>query len=168
MVKASNKSNKPSTALHKVPERTAAEQLRADVLAVADEVFDRYVWGESFQAIADSLPFEIQGWKLRQILMDSTETGERYATVGIERAHNLVDAALDYGRRAAAIGDSSGLKVAIDTNLKIAAKLNAAEYGDKSKLELTGEGGGPVKLLAMTDEELMKIAAQGLKEEMKK
>jgi hypothetical protein len=164
--KESNK--RPGTALHKVPERTAAEQLKADVLACADEVFDRYVWGESFQAIADSLPFEIQGWKLRQILMDSKETHERYATVGIERAHNLVDAALDYGRRAAAIGDASGLKVAIDTNLKVAAKLNAVDYGDKSKVELTGENGGPVKLLAMTDEELMKIAAQGLKEELKK
>jgi hypothetical protein len=161
-------SKRPGTALHKVPERTAAEQLKADVLACADEVFDRYVWGESFQAIADSLPFEIQGWKLRQILMDSKETHERYATVGIERAHNLVDAALDYGRRAAAIGDASGLKVAIDTNLKVAAKLNAVDYGDKSKVELTGENGGPVKLLAMTDEELMKIAAQGLKEELKK
>lgn len=156
------------TALHKVPERTAAEQLRADVLAVADTVFDRYVWGESFQAIADTLPFKIQGWRLRQILMDSKETSERYATVGIERAHNLVDAALDYGRQAAAIGDASGLKVAIDTNLKVAAKLNAADYGDKSKVELTGENGGPVKLLAMTDEELMKIAAQGLKQELKK
>ncbi len=167
-MKSSSKSNKPGKALHKVPERTAAEQLRADVLAVADTVFDRYVWGESFQAIADSLPFEIQGWKLRQILMDSKETSERYATVGIERAHNLVDAALDYGRRAAAIGDASGFKVAIDTNLKVAAKLNASDYGDKSKVELTGAGGGPVKLLAMTDEELMKIAAQGLKEELKK
>lgn len=159
---------KPSTALHKVPERTAAEQLRADVLAVAEVVFDRYVWGESFQAIADSLPFKVQGWKLRQILMDSKETREQYAMAGIERAHNLVDAALDYGSAAAKLKTEAGLKVAIDVNLKVAAKLNASDYGDKSKVELTGAGGGPVKLLAMTDEELMKIAAQGLKEELKK
>jgi hypothetical protein len=43
--------------------------------------------------------------------------------------------------------------------------LHAAAYGDKSKLELTGANGGPVKLLAMTDEELMKIAAQAVKEQ---
>lgn len=161
------KDNRLGTALHKLPERTAAEQLKADVLAVADEVFDRYVWGESFQAIADSMPFKVPGWKLRQILMDSDETCEQYAMAGIERAHNLVDAALDYGRKAAAIGDASGLKAAIDTNLKVAAKLHASAYGDKSKVELTGANGGPVKLLAMTDEELLKIAAQAAKEQAK-
>lgn len=155
-----NKQQKrPGTALHKIPERTAAEQLKIDVLAVADEVFDRYVWGESFQAIADSLPFQVAGWKLRQILLESEETRETYANISILRSHNLVDAALDYGRQAAALGDAAGLKAAIDTNLKIAAKLNAA-YNDKASLELTGAGGGPVKLLAMTDEDLMKIAAQ--------
>ena len=157
------KDNRLGTALHKLPERTAAEQLKADVLAVADTVFDRYVWGESFQAIADSLPFAVTGWKLRQILMESDETAETYANANILRSHNLIDAALDYGRQAAAIGDASGLKVAIDTNMKIAAKINAA-YSEKSKVELTGEGGGPVKLLAMTDEELLKVAAQGMKE----
>lgn len=160
------KDKRLGTALHKLPERTAAEQLRADVLSVADEVFDRYVWGESFQSIADSLPFKISGWKLRQILMDSDETAEQYAMSGIERAHNLVDAALDYGRQAAAIGDASGLKAAIDTNLKVAAKLHASAYGDKTKVEHTGQNGGPIKLLALTDEELLKIAAQGVKETM--
>lgn len=155
------------TALHKQPERTAAEQLKADVLAVADEVFDRYAWGESFQQIADTLPFQVQGWKLRNILMSADETADRYATVGIERAHNLVDAALDYARKAAAIGDAAGLRVAVDTNLKVAAKLNVRDYGDSKKVELTGDGGGPVKLLAMTDEELLKIAAQAFNEEKK-
>ena len=160
--------SKDTLALHRQPERDAAAELKANVMAVADEVFDRYVWGESFQAIADSLSFQIQGWKLRQILMDSDETRDRYTMIGIERAHNLVDAALDYGRRAAAIGDSSGLKVAIDTNLKVAAKLHAAEYGDKSKVELTGKDGGPVKLLAMTDEQLLEIAARAAAQEQAK
>jgi hypothetical protein len=159
--------SKDTYALHKQPERTAAEQLKVDVLSVADVVFDRYVWGESFQAIADSLPFKVAGWKLRQILMDSEQTRDQYAMAGIERAHNLVDAALDYGRSAAALGDAAGLRAAIDTNLKVAAKLHASAYGDKSKLELTGAGGGPVKLLAMTDEELLKIAAQAAKEQAK-
>jgi hypothetical protein len=139
---------KDTLALHRQPERDAAAELKANVLAVADEVFDRYVWGESFQAIADSLPFKIQGWKLRQILMDSEETRDHYSMCGIERAHNLVDAALDYGRRAAAIGDSSGLKVAIDTNLKVASKLNAAAYGDKTKVEHTGANGKAIEIKA--------------------
>ena len=161
------KDNRIGTALHRLPQRTAAEQIKADVLAVADQVFDRYVWGESIQAIADSLPFKVQGWKLRQILMDSEETRDQYAMAGIERAHNLVDAALDYGRKAATLGDAAGLRAAIDTNLKVAAKLHASAYGDKSKVELTGANGGPVKLLAMTDEELLKIAAQAAKEQAK-
>lgn len=142
------KDKRLGTALHKLPERTAAEQLKAEVLSVADEVFDRYVWGESFQAIADSLPFKIAGWKLRQILMDSDETSEQYAMAGIERAHNLVDAALDYGRQAAAIGDASGLKAAIDTNLKVAAKLHASAYGDKTKVEHTGANGKAIEIKA--------------------
>lgn len=155
---------RPTTALHKLPERTAAQKLKEDVLSVAEEVFDRYVANESFQAIADSLPFQIAGWKLRQILMDSQETAEQYAMAGIERAHFLVDQALEHGKRAAAIGDASGLKAAIDTNLKVASKLHASAYGDKSKVELTGNNGGPVKLLALTDEELLKIAAKGAQE----
>lgn len=143
-----SKDNRLGTALHKLPERTAAEQLKADVLAVADAVFDRYVWGESFQAIADSLPFKVAGWKLRQILMDSEETRDQYAMSGIERAHNLVDAALDYGRTAAALGDAAGLRAAIDTNLKVAAKLHASAYGDKSKVEHTGANGKAIEIKA--------------------
>lgn len=142
------KDNRLGTALHKLPERTAAEQLKAEVLFVADEVFDRYVWGESFQAIADSLPFKVAGWKLRQILMESEETRDQYAMAGIERAHNLVDAALDYGRTAAAIGDAAGLRAAIDTNLKVAAKLHASAYGDKSKVEHTGANGKAIEIKA--------------------
>jgi len=150
-------------ALHVVPDPAVVE-MRAKVLAVADEVFDRYVLGESLHLIAESLPFKIAAWKLRQILIDSEETREIYANANILRSHNLVDQALDFGRQAAAQGDAAGLKVAIDTNLKVAGKINSF-YGDKSKVELTGDGGGPVKLLALTDEELLKIAAQGVKEQ---
>lgn len=143
-----SKRKPPGTALHLDPKRVEAAKLKAQVLDVAEHVFDEYVFGKSFQQIADELPFKIAGWKLRQILMDSEETSEQYAMAGIERAHNLIDASIDYGRKAAAIGDSSGLKVAIDVNLKVAAKLNAADYGDKSKLELTGKNGGALQIKA--------------------
>lgn len=137
-----------TVALHRKPERDAAEVLREQVLAVADEVFDRYVWGESFQAIADTLDFKVAGWKLRAILMEHETTKETYAKIGALRAHNLVDAAIDYGRSAAAIGDAAGFRVAVDTNLKVAAKLNVMDYGDKSKLELTGKNGGAIEVKA--------------------
>lgn len=148
--------NKPKTkhdprqglALHRQPERNAAAELKASVLEVADEVFDRYVWGESFQEIADTLPFKVQGWKLRQILMDSEETADQYAMSGIERAHSLVDAAIQYGRRAAAMGTESGLKAAIDVNLKVASKLHASAYGDKTKVEHTGANGKAIEIKA--------------------
>jgi phosphoheptose isomerase len=38
--------------------------------------------------------------------------------------------------------------VAIDTHFKMAAKLNAAAYGDTSKVELTGKDGGAVEIKA--------------------
>lgn len=142
------KDNRLGTALHKLPERTAAEQLKADVLSVADDVFDRYVWGESFQEIANTLPFKVEGWKLRQILMDSKETADQYAMSGIERAHSLVDAALQYGRKAASMGTESGLKAAIDVNLKVASKLHASAYGDKTKVEHTGANGKAIEIKA--------------------
>lgn len=161
-----SKSGKPTNvglALHVEPQRTAAEELKANILAVADDVFDRYVWGESFQVIAEALPFKVQGWKLRIVLMESDETRETYANANILRSHNLIEASLDYGRQAASQGDAAGFKVAIDTNMKIAAKLNAA-YNDKATIEHTGKDGGPIKLLAMTDEELLAIAAKGMQE----
>lgn len=147
MAKNQDKPTNVGRALHTQPQRDAAAQLKAQVLLVADEVFDRYVWGESFQAIADTLPFKVQGWKLRQILMESDETRETYVNANILRSHSLVEAALDYGRSAAAQGDAAGLKVAIDTNLKVAAKLNAA-YNDKASLELTGKNGGALEIKA--------------------
>lgn len=153
-------------AMHVLADRKAADELRAQVLAVADEVFDRYVWGESFQAIAETLPFKVPGWKLRQILMEAEDTRESYANANILRSHNLIEQALDMGRQAAAQGDAAGFKVAIDTNLKIAAKINPV-YNDKSSVEVTGQGGGPIKLLALTDEQLLEIAARGAAEAAK-
>lgn len=142
-----NKDNRLGTSLHRLPHKAAAEQLKAQVLDVADEVFDRYVWGESFQAIADTLPFKVPGWKLRQILLESEETRETYANANILRSHNLIEAALDYGRQAASLGDAAGLRTAIDTNIKIAAKLNAA-YNDKATVEHTGKNGGAIEVVA--------------------
>lgn len=143
------------------PHRQAAALLKAQVIAVADEVFQRYVEGESFVEIAKSLPFAVPGWKLRSILMISEETRDLFATAAVSRAHNLVESAIDYGRQAATIGDAAGLRTAIDVNLKVAGKMAPREYGDTKKVELTGQNGGPIKMVALTDEQLMEIAAKG-------
>lgn len=155
----------PHGALHRKPERDASQLLRDQVVALADEIFDRYVWGESLQAIADTLPFKVPGWKLRYILTTDAATSERYMMAGIERAHNLVDAAVDYGRQAAALGDAAGLRVAIDTNLKVAAKLAPRDYGDTSKLELTGKNGGALEIkadLSLTAEQAYERLIKGM------
>lgn len=131
---------------HKIPKLQAAEKIKADVLAVSDEVFDRYVLGEPFEQIAQTLDFFIQGWKLREVLM--VVRPDRYPTIGIDRAHHLVESSIEYARKAAAIGDAAGLRVAIDTNLKVAAKLNAADYGEKTKVELTGKDGKALEIKA--------------------
>ena len=155
--------NRPA-ALHADLKRRQDAEIRAKVIAMSDEIFDRYVSGESMRQISKTLPFKCPAWKLREILMNSQETAETYATSAAHRAHHLVETALEFGTQAAAIGDASGLRAAIDVNLKVASKLHAAEYGDSKKVELTGAGGGPVKLMALTDEELLRIAAQGIKE----
>lgn len=143
------------------PQRQAAAELKQRVLDAADEIFDRYVLGESMNSIAQSLPFKVPDWKLRTILMESEETRDLYATADINRAHALVEQALDHGRLAAALGDAAGLRTSIDVNLKVAAKLAPRQYGDTSKVELTGKDGGPLKIVALTDEQLMEIAARG-------
>jgi hypothetical protein len=147
-----------------LPTKAEREELKRNVMEHRDHIFERYIAGESMQKIAESLPFKIAGWRLRDILLDDDDTRETYGNVHIHRSHNLIEVALDYAREAAMLGDSSGLKVAIDTNMKIAAKINARDYGDKSRLELTGRDGGPVKMVALTDEQLMEIASRGTKE----
>lgn len=142
-------------------QRDAAAALKKLVISRADEIFDRYVEGESFLTIARSMQFKIASWRMRTILMESEETQDLYANAAINRAHYLIESSIDYGRDAAAIGDSAGLRTAIDVNLKVAGKMAPREYGDTSKLELTGKDGGPIKMIALTDEQLMEIAAKG-------
>ncbi len=138
------------------------EATKHHVLAMAEDIFERYMAGESMRLIAESMPFKISANRLRDILLNNPDTREAYADIHIHRSHSLVEAAVDYAREAGMLGDAAGLRVAIDANLKVAAKINARDYGDKSRVELTGKDGGPVKMVALTDEQLMEIAAQGV------
>jgi hypothetical protein len=145
------------------PLKLNKEQLKAKTLAVADDVFARYIMGESFETIASTLKFPITGSQLRVLLKTMPETADTFSTLREERAHRLFDLSVEMSLQAGNTGDLAGLKIAIDTNLKIASKLNAGHYGDKSSVELTGKDGGAIKIHQMTDEQLLEIASQGLK-----
>ena len=148
----------PKLAQHLAPKREQAKSQREQVLAVADEIFDRYVAGASYERIVAELKLPVKGWKLREILLKEEQTAEQFSRAGIVRSHYLVESALEYAAEAARMGTESGLKVAIDAHLKVAAKLNA-EYNDKASLELTGKDGGAIKIISMSDDDLLKIAA---------
>lgn len=133
--------------LHAQPTRLAKQDEIARVLAVADEIFDRYVGGENYQEISVSMKLGLPAWRVRSILMNNEETSEKFVDASIYRSHHLVDQALEYGKQAAAIGDAAGLRTAIDVNMKVAAKINAA-YNDKATVEHTGKGGGAIEIVA--------------------
>jgi hypothetical protein len=150
---------------HQQPARAARDLQEKAVLAVSETLFKRFVDGEALLTVASDLVPEIPSWRVRSIITSCPQLVERYDAALTERAHNLVEQAVAYGSTAAQIGDSAGLKVAIDVNMKVASKLAPNHYGEKTKMELTGKDGGPVKLLAMTDEQLLEIAAKASKEQ---
>lgn len=137
----------PVVAPHIEAKRRANAALKAQVLDVAEEVFDLYVAGQTFAEIAAKLDFEVEPWKLRQILCESEETADHYSQLEIIRSHNLVDETIRLAREAAALGDAAGLRTAIDTHLKVAGKLNSA-YNDKASVEHTGKNGGAIEIVA--------------------
>ena len=126
----------------------ARDALRTQVLEQSESILNRYIEGESFDAIAKSLPFPCTGASIHYILRFAEETAALYASALDMRADFLAEQAIDYAKKAAQCGDPSGYKVAIDTNLKMAAKLNAKRWGDTSKLELTGKDGGALEIKA--------------------
>jgi hypothetical protein len=128
--------------------RSEREEKRQKVLAMADEIFEQFACGKAFWTIARDLPFEIKPSAMRDILINSDETKERYATALVHRAHHLIETSIEHGQHAAMIGDAAGYRVAIDVNLKVAAKIAPREYGDTSKLELTGKNGGALQIKA--------------------
>jgi hypothetical protein len=147
-------------------ERTKAAELDAQeaaIVAVCEDFFKRFAAGEALSSIARSLVPQIPDWRVRSLIMRNRDLADRYDSALLERAHGLVESAVEYGRRSADIGDSAALKVAIDVNLKVASKIAPNVYGDKTNVELTGKNGAPVKIMTMTDEQLLEIAAQNAK-----
>jgi hypothetical protein len=136
----------PAISLHRQPAAAEREVLVSQVRSRLDEIVERYAAGESLSQIAASLRLGLTGLKLRFILLNTRDMEMAYRSSVAERAHTLVEESVLHGKTAAAIGDAAGLRVAIDTNLKVASKLLPSTYGDTSKLELTGAGGGSLKI----------------------
>jgi hypothetical protein len=135
----------------KAPHVQAAELDRARELdhirSVADELFDRYIRGERFYDLAAELVPGVPLPRVRYLLSNDDDLSEGWSAAVIERSHYMIEENLTHAKMAAAVGDPAGLRVAIDTHFKMAAKLNA-QYDEKSKVELTGKDGGAVEIKA--------------------
>jgi hypothetical protein len=146
------KDRKPPRAI--APSRVLAEARREAVLERKDECLELYMNGHSFEQIVAMLNIAESPNYTRFILY--TYAYKEYCAATKARSHSLVEKAVDVARQSIAIGDSAGYRVATDVFLKVAAKLNREEYGDKASMEVTGAGGGPIQ----TEAEITLTAAE--------
>lgn len=133
--------------LHKIPQHIENEEIKAKLLKHVDAIFEQFAEGKSLAEICKSLPIKIAYIKMVNLLSTMEETREIYANAKVIRSHYMADESLELGRLAAKIGDAAGYRVAIDTNMKIAAALNPTDYGTR-KVELTGKDGGALEVKA--------------------
>lgn len=124
-----------------------------------DAMLALYIEGMSMRQIVEQLRLNVSAASARAYL--SNQHAEEYDRAMVERAHEMVERNAEDAALASANGDSSGLKTAIETRFKLAALYAPDAYGDKRRVELTGKDGGSIKLEALSDDALLKIAAQG-------
>jgi hypothetical protein len=114
-----------------------------------DHVFSLWAQCLSFRQIVESLKLDGEtAASLRSKIASDPDLIARMKPYGQFRAHALSEQAIEWGFEAAAIGDASGLKVAIDMAMKTAARVLLEVYGDTKKVELTGRAGGAVQVKA--------------------
>lgn len=142
------------------------DQVAAYIYDHLEDILTRWIEGERLSHIEKSLPFDkYRPGRMMRVIMASEKAAYMYLNARAEKAAHMVEDAVDWAKDAAATGDSSGLKVGIETYMKLAGKLDPENYGDKSRVELTGKNGGAVRVENMTDDMLLSIAAQGVKAE---
>lgn len=127
-----------------------------------DAMLALYIEGMSMRQIVEQLQLNVTAASARNYL--SLHHAEDYDRAMVERAHEMVERNAEDAAIASANGDSSGLKTAIETRFKLAALYAPDTYGDRKRVELTGKDGGSIKLEALSDDALLKIAAQGAAE----
>lgn len=74
------------------------------------------------------------------------------------QAHACAERAVEEGRRATA-EDANAARVRLDANKWFASKVLPKVYGDTARRELTGAGGGPIDIRALTTEQIAAILA---------
>lgn len=127
--------------------RRDAAQVRLDALMErADEILELYMAGYSFEMSLQAIGFNESPHYARYNLW--LHAKEKYMAATKARSHQLVEKAVDVGRMAISLGDAGGMRVAVDTFLKVAGKINPDEFGEKSKIEHTGKDGGPIETKA--------------------
>lgn len=130
------------------PPLHAYGELQERVLARWDSIVALWAEGDSFVTIVSKLSMECSPASLRQAIALSPELVGQLNAVLALRSDSMVEQAVDWARDAARTGDPSGLKVGIDTFLKVASKVSPERYGDKSRVELTGANGGAIQTKA--------------------
>ena len=128
------------------------------------DILARHVTGESLQSIGETLPVPLTGTQIRRAISDAPDMLLSFNAIIEHRAHHFMEEAAKLAKQCADAGDVAGMKVAIDTYMKLAAKIAPGLYGDKATLELVGAGGGPVKhTVEMSPEDAYKAMLGGVK-----
>lgn len=115
------------------------------------DILARHSQGESLQEIAESLDPGLTGAQLRRAIADDNEMTKSFNAIVELRAHWMIEECGRLAGMAAKAGDVAGMKVAIDSYMKLAGKIAPKLYGDKSTLELVGAGGGPIQTKVAMD-----------------
>ena len=127
------------------PEPAPAVPLPDPVVAVIDRIVAHWAAGKTFVQIVETLKIPMTGPELRTVIMRDAELRARLNAEHGIRAHTMIDKVVEWCEEAAMQGNH---KVAIDTYLKLAARLSPSEHSDVSKVELTGKNGGPLQVKA--------------------
>jgi len=127
--------------------RRDAAQVRLDALLErSDEILELYMAGYSFEMAMQAIRFDESPHYARYNLW--LHAKEKYMAATKARSHQLIEKAVDVGRMAISLGDAGGMRVAVDTFLKVAGKINPDEFGDKARIEHTGKDGGAIETKA--------------------
>lgn len=110
---------------------------------VADEILTRLTTGESLRGICEEEGMPPKGTVLGWVVQDVDGFADRYA-------HARMAQAWDFHDELVGIADTDPdwqrARLRVDTRKWLMSKLLPKRFGDAAKLEVSGEGGGPVEI----------------------
>lgn len=119
-----------------------SEDLHDFYVSRIDDILERWVAGESFAKICQDEFISYSAF-ITQLQRNPT-LKFRYNAVKEAKALALTDSALDLatvaGRAGAEMNDNSLMRTSIETNMKVASKLDPASWGDKQQLDVSLSG----------------------------